>query len=44
VHDPEKWRPVFGKDHAQTKSYQVLTEVEARRLQPVILKLPSGCC
>ena len=18
-HDPEKWRPVFGKDHAQTK-------------------------
>ena len=20
-HDPEKWEPVFGKDHAQTKSY-----------------------
>src|ERR1051325_7668159 len=20
-HDPEKWVPVFGKDHAQTKSY-----------------------
>jgi hypothetical protein len=19
-HDPEKWRPVFGKDHAQTKA------------------------
>jgi hypothetical protein len=19
-HDPEKWMPVFGKDHAQTKS------------------------
>jgi hypothetical protein len=19
-HDPEKWNPVFGKDHAQTKS------------------------
>jgi hypothetical protein len=19
-HDPEKWQPVFGKDHAQTKS------------------------
>jgi hypothetical protein len=18
-HDPEKWEPVFGKDHAQTK-------------------------
>jgi hypothetical protein len=20
-HDPEKWKPVFGKDHAQTKSW-----------------------
>jgi len=20
VHDPEKWEPVFGKDHAQSKS------------------------
>jgi hypothetical protein len=20
AHDPEKWKPVFGKDHAQTKS------------------------
>jgi hypothetical protein len=19
AHDPEKWEPVFGKDHAQTK-------------------------
>jgi hypothetical protein len=19
-HDPEKWKPVFGKDHAQTKN------------------------
>jgi hypothetical protein len=19
MHDPEKWTPVFGKDHAQTK-------------------------
>jgi hypothetical protein len=19
-HDPEKWRPVFGKDHAQTEN------------------------
>jgi hypothetical protein len=19
-HDPEKWKPVFGKDHAQTRS------------------------
>jgi hypothetical protein len=19
-HDPEKWKPIFGKDHAQTKS------------------------
>jgi hypothetical protein len=21
VRDPEKWAPVFGKDHAQTKSW-----------------------
>jgi hypothetical protein len=21
AHDPEKWEPVFGKDHAQTKCY-----------------------
>jgi hypothetical protein len=20
LHDPEKWKPVFGKDHAPTKS------------------------
>jgi hypothetical protein len=20
-HDPEKWKPVFGKDHAQTKGW-----------------------
>ena len=20
VHDPEKWKPVFGKDHAQTEA------------------------
>jgi hypothetical protein len=20
-HDPEKWEPVFGKDHAQTKGW-----------------------
>jgi hypothetical protein len=20
-HDPEKWRPVFGKDHAQTRNH-----------------------
>jgi hypothetical protein len=24
-HDPEKWMPVFGKDHAQTVSYSVMT-------------------
>jgi hypothetical protein len=21
-HDPEKWKPVFRKDHAQTKRYR----------------------
>jgi hypothetical protein len=24
AHDPEKGEPVFGKDHAQTKSYSVI--------------------
>jgi hypothetical protein len=24
-HDPEKWIPVFGRDHAQTVSYSVMT-------------------
>jgi hypothetical protein len=23
-HDPEKWKPVFGKDHAQTKNCGVI--------------------
>jgi len=22
-HDPEKWRPVFGKDHAQTRNHDL---------------------
>jgi hypothetical protein len=22
-HDPEKWKPVFRKDHAQTKSWSI---------------------
>src|SRR5882724_11392959 len=24
-HDPEKWEPVFGKDHAQTKRWSEMT-------------------
>jgi hypothetical protein len=24
-HDPEKWEPVFGKDHAQTKEKSAMT-------------------
>jgi hypothetical protein len=24
-HDPEKWTPVFGKDHAQTISWSGMT-------------------
>jgi hypothetical protein len=24
-HDPEKWDPVFGKDHAQTYGYDGMT-------------------
>jgi hypothetical protein len=23
-HDPEKWEPVFGKDHAQTRSWTMI--------------------
>jgi hypothetical protein len=23
-HDPEKWEPVFGQDHAQTKSWTMI--------------------
>jgi hypothetical protein len=23
-HDPKKWTPVFGKDHAQTKSWTMI--------------------
>jgi hypothetical protein len=22
AHDPEKWEPVFGQDHAQTKNFE----------------------
>jgi hypothetical protein len=25
AHDPEKWIPVFGKDHAQTKNWSGTT-------------------
>src|SRR5215208_169647 len=25
-HDPEKWEPVFRKDHAQTKNYRFLRQ------------------
>jgi hypothetical protein len=27
-HDPEKWKPVFQKDHAQTKSQRMIRKVE----------------
>jgi hypothetical protein len=25
MHDPEKWDPVFGKDHAQTNGWSGMT-------------------
>ena len=27
MHDPEKWDPVFGKDHAQTNGWRGMTKV-----------------
>jgi hypothetical protein len=30
-HDPEKWKPVFGKDHAQTRDGGVHAMALARR-------------
>jgi len=30
THDPEKWAPIFGQDHAQTKYLLMSTEVAAR--------------
>jgi len=27
AHDPEKWAPVFGKDHAQTKDYFLMQRI-----------------
>jgi hypothetical protein len=32
-HDPEKWEPVFGKDHAQTRNSGVI----ARHLEATTL-------
>jgi lysine 2,3-aminomutase len=37
AHDPEKWEPVFGKDHAQTKSFE---EVRAM----TTLRTPAQLC
>ena len=42
-HDPEKWRPVFGKDHAEKRSWNVMASeitfqrklLAGRRAQPV---------
>jgi hypothetical protein len=31
-HDPEKWEPVFGKDHAQTKSWSP-TLIPSKRIR-----------
>jgi hypothetical protein len=37
-HDPEKWKPVFGKDHAQTKKTEEFGSTHLK--QP--LRLPDG--
>ena len=31
VDDPEKWKPGFGKDHAQTKS-QAMIPIQSKRI------------
>jgi hypothetical protein len=32
AHDPEKWRPVFGKDHAQTDFSADFAVLKRRRM------------
>jgi hypothetical protein len=39
-HDPEKWKPVFGKDHAQTKS--MIPKSGNRFSEKIMLKQKAG--
>jgi hypothetical protein len=38
-HDPEKWNPVFRKDHAPPKCRSAIAPLEAVALQSAIRKL-----
>ena len=41
VHDPEKWEPVFGQDHAQTKHVQAIEVAQAEpQVAPVEADIP----
>jgi hypothetical protein len=37
-HDPEKWKPVFRKDHAPPKYRSAIASIEAVALQSMIPK------
>jgi hypothetical protein len=42
-HDPEKWEPVFGKDHAPTKRWIMMAiQPEAIRIQGMPLGSGAG--
>jgi hypothetical protein len=37
-HDPEKWKPVFAKDHAQTRSQSMIPKSGNRFSEKIMLK------
>jgi hypothetical protein len=38
-HDPEKWPPVFGKDHAQIRGWSMIPKSGRRFSATIMLKL-----
>jgi hypothetical protein len=38
-HDPEKWEPVFRKDHAQNKKIE--RDDDSKKSHPVLVSLPG---
>src|SRR5471032_1845954 len=40
AHDPEKWEPVFGKDHAQTKRRQLVNGAVIKPRREFAIRLP----
>jgi hypothetical protein len=41
-HDPEKWKPVFRKDHAQTRIQSMIRKNESRFSEKIMLQQRSG--